>query len=99
MPRKNKYAGGFHEVTYTDGVDEVMVHERGDLILAVYAYRDASFLDGGDRFPAYLDLKPAEKRLRWKPGKNPLFLYASNPQVAWEYLQDAGFMVTGENED
>lgn len=99
MPRKNKYANGFREVTYTDGHDEVMVHfdRKNESVIDVYTYRDARFLVG-DRIDPVLDLTSQEKRLRWTAGKNPMFLHASNPNVAFKYLNDCGFMVTGEDE-
>lgn len=98
---------GFSEFTYGDGRDEALVDrdaENGD-VLRVYTYHDASFLvPAGKKGTMKIAPEEAkldvEKALRWRPGKNPLFVEASNPSVAYEYLVDNGFESGGgDNED
>lgn len=71
---------GFDEETFTlpaGSIDtvEVMVNRNDETVLDVYVYRDTpkDLLD---------DISET-----WHPGRNPLFLHASDPDQAWEYIE------------
>ena len=99
----HKKSGGFNEYTYVDARrNEVMVHRAVDsgTVLKVYAYADASFLvpAAGDSFKIdeqNYSTTPAERKLRWRRKQNQLFVHASNPKVAYDWLVTSGRFQSG----
>ncbi len=96
----------YQEYTYVAGSDEVMVDRDAQTgnVLRVYAYHDASFLVPGKpgtlKIDPCLDLIPKVKRLRWRVGRNKMFVEASDPKAAYTFLVRHLFQSgTGENQD
>lgn len=92
-------AGGFDEVTYTDGEDEVMVHfDKNDNPLRAYVYKDSPLLNFD--YDLY-DIPAKLKKYKWKfvqSKNNPLFYHLNTNNInafVW-WLEAMGYIRTDE---
>jgi len=107
MAAKTSFPGSESEHTYVEPRTgtEVFVRRKGDLIQDVYTYRDAHFLRPIGRKGVYgidpeFDNGRVARFLRWKTGRNDLFVHATHTGAAYDLLiQDHGFILIGEDDN